>query len=81
MNKIIGVLIDGEASWHAANVGGGPDYATLCGIDPDDPGIGHMGTVEPTRGQKITCQECFSAWRCAIKLKLRQSDFDVIYED
>jgi hypothetical protein len=77
MGKIIGVVIDGETSWHAANVGTGPDYATLCGIDPDDPAIGHTGTVEPKRGQKITCQECFNAWRGVVDLALRQSDFSL----
>lgn len=76
MSKVIGVVIDGETGWHAVNVSG-TDYATLCGIDPDDPSIGHTGTVEPKRGQKIDCQECYSAWRGVVDLALKQTNFSL----
>ena len=40
----IGVKIDGEVSWHAER-DDGIDYDTLCGIDSNDPSIGHQGNV------------------------------------
>ena len=76
MVKTVGVMIDGVVEWHAPPAGK-MDYATLCGIDPDDPKIGHEGYVDAPGGQKITCRQCNAIWRDVIALKLRGSDFDV----
>ena len=73
MSKAVGVVIDGEASWHAPGVF--DDYATLCGIDANDPAIGHQGTVEPKRGQKVECRTCKTIWANTMALKLRSPDF------
>ena len=73
--KTVGILIDGESTFHAASHGHG-DYNSLCGIDADDPSIGHGGPVPAARGQKITCQQCFAIWRGTLELKLRASNFD-----
>lgn len=73
MPKVVGVLINGVPTWHAAGVVN--DYATLCGMDSDDPAIGHQGLVAPTRGQKIECRICKSIWTNTMALKLRVSDF------
>jgi hypothetical protein len=74
MSKAIGVVIDGETQWHARGVF--DDYDTLCGIDSNDPAIGHQGTMEPLRGQKIDCITCKTIWSNTVALKLRSSDFE-----
>lgn len=73
MSKAVGVVIDGEVSWHA--VGVFDDYAALCGIDAHDPAIGHQGTLAAKRGQKIECRTCRMIWANTLALKLRGSDF------
>lgn len=73
MSKAVGVLIDGVVGWHARGVF--DDYDTLCGIDSNDPSIGHQGLVEPNRGQKIECMTCKNIWTKTISLKLRGPDF------
>jgi hypothetical protein len=74
INRVVGVTIDGELSWHAANHGP-TDHHTLCGIDADDPAIGHTGSIRPPRGQKITCVGCYGIWRGVAALRLRADDF------
>lgn len=72
--KIVGVSVDGETQWHAVNIGP-TDHHTMCGIDADDPAIGHAGTVTAPRGQKIDCEQCLTMWRGFRSLGLRASDF------
>ena len=74
MSKVIGVVIDGEPSWHAQGVLS--DYDTLCGVDANDPTIGHGGTVTPRRGQKIDCQNCKTMWLNMRALRLRATNFE-----
>ena len=76
-DKVVGVLVEGEITeWHVVGGNaGGPDYDTLCGLDANDPTLGLMGTVEPKRGQKVTCAQCFIQWRSVITLRMRMSDF------
>lgn len=73
-HKVIGVEVDGALEWHVPSVGGG-DYATLCGLDGNDPAIGQTGTVEAPRGTKINCHECRTVWQGLRALKLRATDF------
>lgn len=73
MPKAVGVVMDGEISWHAPGVF--DDYSTLCGIDANDPSIGHQGTREPKQGQKVDCQVCKTIWTNTMALKMRGSDF------
>lgn len=73
--KVIGVNLNGIITWHAANFGAGPDHDTLCGLDANDESIGHLGAVEPRRGQKIDCDMCRSIFEGFKELKLRASDF------
>lgn len=75
MSKAVGVLIEGEKTWHAPPVAG-PDYDTLCGIDANDSAVGTYGTVEPKRGQKITCTRCYAIWHGVVAMRLRASSFD-----
>ena len=73
-SKVIGVSIDGRVEWHGASVGP-TDYHTMCGIDAEDPQIGHFGTVAAKRGQKINCFQCKAIWLGVRALRLRETDF------
>ena len=67
---------DTETAWHL--VGGAvSDYNTLCGIDADDPEIGHHGTVRPKRGQKVTCSSCIGIYRHIKSLRISECDFEI----
>jgi hypothetical protein len=72
--KVVGVLIEGESTWHAPHAGPG-DYNTLCGIDADDPSIGHQGVIETPPGQKITCAQCKLIWEGVRALRLTSRHF------
>ena len=71
MKQKITIEQDGEATTHIA--GGVPEYATLCGMDGNDPGISQL-TVETPRGAKVNCVVCYSIWQEA--KQWRASDFD-----
>jgi hypothetical protein len=73
MSKTVGVTIDGAATRHAHGVS--QDFATLCGIDADDPSVGHGGVITAPRGQKITCTQCHTLWMNTIALRLTAKDF------
>lgn len=77
MSKVIGirVLEDNKEriEWHAHGVTS--DYHTLCGMDGDDPSIGHLGLISPESSQKITCQDCKTIWKNVMELGLRPSNF------
>lgn len=75
MTKAIGVVIHGTVEWHVPNVSGTTDHDTLCGIDTNDPAIGHDGTVGAKRGQKITCKTCQNIVLGVQAMRLRKSDF------
>lgn len=65
---------DSDVEWHAPGVGGA-DYATLCGLDGNDPTNGQHGLVDAPPGQKITCGQCKKIWSDIVALKLRIADF------
>jgi len=73
--KIIGILLDGEPTFHIPNCSGS-DYHSLCGIDADDPDIGHGGIIDIPKGQRINCPVCRMEWENLMKLKLKMSDFE-----
>jgi hypothetical protein len=77
MTKVIGVKVGDEVEWHAANGVAGPDHDTLCGVDANDSAVGHFGTVEAKRGQKIDCQECYNVWKGVTEMRLRKSSFNL----
>jgi hypothetical protein len=41
------------------------DWDTLCGIDSNDPAIGHFGTVPVACNTKIDCLACRNIWAMA----------------
>jgi hypothetical protein len=74
MTKLVGVMLDGVRTIHAPSHGYGV-YDTLCGIDADDPTIGHEGQFDPHPNEFITCAACYSIWRGVIAMGLREKDF------
>jgi len=75
MSRVIGVSIDGVTEWHAVNIGP-TDHNTLCGIDADDPTIGHNGTVLPPHGTKINCTLCKTIYLRFIQAGFKKTDFE-----
>ena len=53
--RLVTIEIDGEPMVHLPS--SAAQYDTLCGIDGDDPGIGHV-TVETEKGAKVDCLDC-----------------------
>ena len=72
--KVVGVLIDGEPTYHVQGVAN--DYDTLCGLDANDESIGHGGLIGVKRGQKIDCQQCRAVWSGVMAMHLRASNFE-----
>lgn len=56
-----------------AHVDPGGDYDTLCGLDLDDPEIGHY-SKPATRSDLINCQGCKDIFKRLRKYKI--TDFD-----
>lgn len=73
MTESVKVKTQEGVEYHAQS-SGYTDYDTLCGIDADDPRIGHFGK-EPSN-KKITCEACRAIWRGTLALKLKEKDFD-----
>ena len=71
MSKFVAILIDGEITIHADRAAG--NYDTLCGLDGNDPGIGHTAAECP-KGSKINCSDCWAIWQAAQGLRAR--DFE-----
>ena len=69
----IAIVIDGEITIHACGEGVGGDFDTLCGIDANDPTIGHTGTAPMPKGGKIDCKSCHNVWLAA--KCVRKTDF------
>jgi hypothetical protein len=72
--QLVGVIIDGVQTVHAPACGSGT-YDTLCGIDADDPKIGHGGKFEPHHTKFIDCAACYAIWKGVTEMRLRRSDF------
>lgn len=56
---LITVECDGETLVHLPGVMS--DYATMCGLDGDDP-TENMYTRNTKRGAKVTCEQCKQIW-------------------
>lgn len=67
----VAIKIDGKITVHLPNASG--DYDTMCGIDSNDPKIGHHGTVPVAVNTLIDCSACKNMWELASKY--RPSDF------
>ena len=62
--KLVAIVCDGELKIHIP--GCINDYATICGLDGDDPTPGvQQSTVAVPRGAKVDCEHCAMIWeRC-----------------
>jgi hypothetical protein len=56
----VAVKTDEGISVHC--MAGHGDWDTLCGIDANDPTIGHLGTVPVACNTKIDCVACRNIW-------------------
>lgn len=65
-SKFVAIEHDGEIGIHALPHGADGGYATLCGMDGDDPGCGQRPAELPM-GAKIDCGQCKSIIRMARK--------------
>ena len=74
-SAIVGVLTDNEMMFHLP-ASGVSNYDSLCGIDADDPAIGHNGFVNVPKGQKVNCASCKGIYLLIRDLKVRVTDFE-----
>jgi hypothetical protein len=73
VSRLVAINVGGSVEVHACGREIPGDYDTLCGVDANDPAIGHFGIVDLPKGAKIDCQQCrgiFEATRA-----LRRTDF------
>lgn len=56
--KLIAVRTEEGVSIHADHYNG--TYDTLCGMDANDPNIGHLGTVDLPKHAKLDCPSCIA---------------------
>lgn len=70
-SRRIATIIDGKREVHM--VGGPHDYDTACGLDMNDPEIGHYISEITETTDKIDCPQCRVIWQDARLYKL--SDF------
>lgn len=61
-SRLVTIDCDGEIEVHLPPAMG--DYATLCGMDGDDPAIGLL-TKETPSGSKVGCDTCKAIWKLA----------------
>jgi len=75
MDKYVAVFCaedgdEGEVRIHLPDASG--CYATLCGLDGNDPAVGQR-LVDLPNGAKVNCQQCKAIW--AVAKKYKASDF------
>lgn len=65
-----------HVTWHLVG-GASTDHETLCGVDAGDQVVGTYGTVNPSRGQKVTCGQCISEFLHVKEMKITKRDLDM----
>lgn len=60
MSRLVTIKCQGETNVHLPDALG--SYATLCGLDGDDPGC-ELETSDTPRGAKVDCDQCASIWQ------------------
>ena len=71
MKRFVAIAIDGEVGVHAVGDG---NYASLCGLDGTDDGVGQQTAALPLGTTKIDCPQCQALWRAC--RRYRAADFD-----
>jgi hypothetical protein len=64
--KLVQITCEGTPQVHAAGSGG--SYATLCGLDGADPGVGQVDMRFVSNAQ-IDCPQCWDIWKTARQYK------------
>lgn len=67
MSKYITVSLDGNVFTHFKGL---HSYATICGLDGDDPVLG-METLPTPHGKKVDCPYCIELWEYMSKYTKR----------
>lgn len=69
----VAIICDGERIVHAVDTTG--NYATLCGMDGNDPHGAVSQSLDRLKGdnEKITCRQCWAIWAAA--KQYRRTDF------
>jgi hypothetical protein len=70
--QIVGIFENADktvTTWHM--MGTWNDYATLCGIDGDDPICNQFGVTFGKSTQKIDCPACLATWKRCQEYKIR----------
>lgn len=73
MSGYVAIEIEGVAQTHASGHPTG-NYDTLCGLEANDPGIGHK-LVGVIIGSRIDCDHCIALIRAA--KEYRERDFQL----
>lgn len=63
--QVVVVDVNGEIDSHMPDWSG--NYATLCGLDGDDPHRSVRQSMPKVRATVITCTACFRIWQVAKK--------------
>lgn len=61
MSRVVAIMVDGVVSAHASGVGAPGGYATLCGLDGNDPSA-RQEAVPLMPGALIDCETCDALW-------------------
>lgn len=69
-SKRVALMVDGALEIHAEDISG--LYATLCGVDGDDPEL-EQYPAEMPKGKRITCKQCYRIFKAC--KDLRAADF------
>jgi hypothetical protein len=71
MRRMVAITVEGLTQVHArGNLGNGGNYASLCGLDGDDPGSEQAAGELPWNA-KIDCPQCQDMWKAWGRFKPR----------
>lgn len=62
-SKFVSVSVGGEITTHMRHPTG--NYATLCGLDGDDPDVAVQQQTIMSLAKRIDCNDCILIWRIA----------------
>ena len=68
MKEFVAITVDNKTEVHAGEMGVGGGYDSLCGIDANDPSLGHYLADLPPN-PKINCPDCISIIKAAKAFK------------
>jgi len=69
-NALISIKCAGTIKTHI--IDSTDNYATLCGMDGDDPHPGVDQRIMPATGVQVDCPQCVGIWKMAHKIHREQ---------